>query len=80
MDPKRRRLLEVLSEHLDRPVAELERMDRFEALDIDSLGLIDMITFVETAYAVRLPNEALEQMHSLTDLLAALEPKECENS
>lgn len=81
METKRRQLLDLLSDHLGRPIAELERMDRFDELDIDSIGLIDMITVVETAFSVRIPNETLDRLHSLSDLVGALEAlEECENS
>lgn len=69
----RQQLVELIADNLGVPVERVNAVKELAELDIDSLGLIDLITFVETSLAIRIPNEKLDGIETLDDFVLAVE-------
>jgi acyl carrier protein len=73
MSIMRQRLVELIAGHLGVPTARVDAVHNLTELEIDSLGLIDLITFVETAIGIRIPNETLDGLATLDDFVVAVQ-------
>ena len=73
MNSMRQQLVELISENLGVPLERVDMVDDLTELEIDSLGLIDLITFVETNLAIRIPNEQLDAIATLDDFVRVVE-------
>lgn len=62
----------ILAEQLDIDPADIEMDSTFEALDADSIDIVEMIMALEDAYDVEFPEEDLEDYPTIKSLIEAL--------
>jgi acyl carrier protein len=64
-----RRVLTLAGERLARPVGDLEPdQDLFESLGIDSVQALELLSDMERAFAIDLPDYELAEVRSFRDL------------
>ncbi len=69
----RAQLFNLISEHLNLPLPQLEKVKGLDELGIDSLDVIDLFSAVESHFKIRIPNETINRINSLNDLAQAVE-------
>ncbi|MDD2585332.1 MAG: acyl carrier protein [Syntrophomonadaceae bacterium] len=62
----------ILAEQLDIDPTDIEMDSTFEALDADSIDIVEMIMALEDTYDVEFPEEDLEEYPSVKSLIEAL--------
>ncbi|QNM97006.1 acyl carrier protein [Chitinimonas koreensis] len=73
MDTLRTRLVALVAEHLGQPVEQVQSARSLADLGVDSLELIDLIATVETAFDITIPDDRLERIDSIDQLVAAVD-------
>jgi acyl carrier protein len=63
----------VIAKRLDMPLEEVAAAQSLADLQIDSLGLIDIIFDVEKALGVNIPDAALKSIEGMEDLVVVVE-------
>ena len=78
MDDSRREqiyneVIRILSSDLEVPAEEIERdMDLNTELPFDSLQLYEFVIDLEEAYNIKLPDEMLDQMKTIDDIVSLI--------
>ena len=66
-------VLRILSSDLEVPVDDIERdMDLNTELPFDSLQLYEFVIDLEEAYNIKLPDEMLDQMKTVDDIVSLI--------
>lgn len=65
-------ILQIIADYKQVDVAEIEPSKTFADLDIDSLEAIDLVYEIEDALKVEVPQEELDGMHTVGDMLAVV--------
>ena len=66
-------VLRILSTDLEVPVDDIERdMDLNTELPFDSLQLYEFVIDLEEAYNIKLPDEMLDQMKTVDDIVSLI--------
>jgi acyl carrier protein len=55
------------------PCAAVDEPKSDRLLELDSLAQLDLIVALETSFAVEIPNDFVDKMHSIDDLEAMIE-------
>lgn len=63
----------VAADWLRMPLAQVQAARTLEDLEIDSLGLIDLIIEVESALQLNIPDKALRGIDTLDDLVSTVD-------
>ncbi len=65
---------EILSEQLDIPESDIEKDSLLvEDLGADSLDSIDIVMSIEDEYQIEVPDEVIEEMKSVDDIVRFIE-------
>lgn len=67
------RIQAVVAARLDLPVEQVAAAQSLAELEIDSLGLIDVIFDVEKALQINIPDAAMKEIRSMDDLVRVVE-------
>ena len=68
------KMRKMLAEQLDLSEDQIKPESRFkEDLEADSLDLFEMLTTLEEEFDIEIPDEALEKMRSVADLVRFVE-------
>lgn len=67
------RIQAVVAARLDLPVEQVAAAQSLAELEIDSLGLIDVIFDVEKALQINIPDAAMKEIQSMDDLVRVVE-------
>lgn len=73
MDSLRTQLIALVAEHLGMTPEQVASVNGLDELGIDSLGVIDMIGLVESYFNIQIPNDRLDSVNSLDDLVRAVD-------
>lgn len=66
-------VIRILSSDLEVPAEEIERdMDLNTELPFDSLQLYEFVIDLEEAYNIKLPDEMLDQMKTIDDIVSLI--------
>ena len=71
----RSQLIKVFEEHAQGGVAVSESSHLVADLGIDSLGVMEVIADLEDAFKITIPDEALREVDTISDVAAAIETK-----
>ena len=70
-------LVGMLSELLDMPKEQFSPdTEIFEELPLDSLQLYELVVDLESHYEIRIPDEAIEKVHSIQDVVDMIDGAE----
>ena len=67
------KILEIVAEHLDVTVDEINRDSKFEDLGIDSLDAVEIIMGIEDEFGIEIPDEEAEKFQTVSDLVNYVE-------
>jgi len=67
------RIIDIIADTLDIATEELNEDTMFEDLDADSFDMLEMITSIEDAFDLEVPEEALEDFKTIGDVVEAVE-------
>ena len=59
------RVIEIVSETLDVDSDELDEDTNYEALDADSLDLLELVTAYEDEFGLRIPDDQLSEIKTI---------------
>ncbi|MBQ4465808.1 MAG: acyl carrier protein [Oscillospiraceae bacterium] len=66
-------IAQIIAEQFDRDADELrEDTDIIDDLGCDSMDAVDLIVAIESATDIRIPDEAVDSIHTIGDIVAYL--------
>lgn len=64
----------MLAEQLNKPIEKVQAESRFvEDLSVDSLDMIEMLMALEDEFAISVPNDQVDNMKTVGDIVAFIE-------
>ena len=73
MSPLKQRLISLIARHMEVTEAEVDSEQSLSAIGVDSLEMVEIVILVEDELGITLPDNLLNKIDSLTDLVAVVD-------